>query len=89
MAVPTTSAPQPTVPADQSEYSVIGPGYTYETVEKQIGDIVLTRPLTLGWIVGFLGAATLLLLLHFAIVYLFQPSLRPGSSTSFDLASSR
>src|ERR1700730_2290678 len=71
MALPTTSAPQPTVPADQSEYPVIHPGYTYETVEKQIGDIVLTRPLTLGWIVGFLGAATLLVLLHFAIIYLF------------------
>ncbi len=71
MAAPTTSAPQPTVPADQSEYPVIRPGYTYESIEQQIGDIVLTRPLTLGWIVGFLGAATLLVLLQFAIVYLF------------------
>src|SRR5207249_8389353 len=68
---PTTIGPQPTVPAEQSEYPVIRPGYTYESVERQIGDIVLKRPLTIGWIVGFLGAATLLVLLQFAVVYLF------------------
>src|SRR5713226_7589489 len=71
MATQTVPPPQPTLPADQSPYPVIAPGYTYETVEKQIGDIVIARPFTIGWIVGFLGAATLLLLLLFAIVYLF------------------
>src|SRR5579859_1538984 len=71
MAAPTTLGPQPSVPADQSEYPVISPGYTYEAVEQQIGDIVLKRRFTVGWFVGFLGAATLLLLLHVAVVYLF------------------
>jgi molybdopterin-containing oxidoreductase family membrane subunit len=71
MAAPTLNPPQPTVPAEQSEYPVIGSGYTYDSVQKQIGDIVLTRPLTLGWIVGFFAAATFLVLLLFAIVYLF------------------
>jgi Ni/Fe-hydrogenase subunit HybB-like protein len=72
MAVETAPAvTQPTVPAEQSEYPVIAPGYTYEAVEKQIGDIVLKRPLTPGWMIGFLGAATLLVLLHIGIIYLF------------------
>src|SRR5216684_509337 len=71
MAIETVPPPQPSIPADQSPYPVIAPGYTYETVEKQIDDIVIARPFTLGWIVGFLGAATLLTLLIFAIVYLF------------------
>jgi Ni/Fe-hydrogenase subunit HybB-like protein len=71
MAVETVPVTQTTVPAEQSVYSVIAPGYTYETVEKQIDDIVLARPLTPGWIIGFIGAAMLLVLLHFGIIYLF------------------
>jgi molybdopterin-containing oxidoreductase family membrane subunit len=67
----TKVAPQPTVPAEQSEYPVIAPDYTYEKVQKQIGDIVLARPFTIGWVMGFIGAATLLMLLLVAVVYLF------------------
>src|SRR5579859_6435696 len=71
MATQTPTPPQPSLPAEQSEYPLIREGYTYETVQKQIDAIVIERPFTIGWIAGFLGAATLLMLLMFAIVYLF------------------
>src|SRR5258708_3223673 len=71
MAVETAPITQPTVPAEQSQYPVIAPGYTSETVEKPIAHTVLTRPLTPGWIIGFLGAATLLVLGNIGVVYLF------------------
>ncbi len=35
---------------------VIGPGYTYGSVTDKISSIVLTRPTSLGWYVGFLIA---------------------------------
>jgi len=62
---------QAVVPAEQSEYPVIRPGYTYETVERQIDDIVIARPITLGWAVGFVAAGILVVLLQLAIVMLF------------------
>jgi hypothetical protein len=52
MATPTAMPPGPsvqsTIPAEQSEFPVIAPGYTYEAVEKQVDDIVIARPITLG-----------------------------------------
>jgi molybdopterin-containing oxidoreductase family membrane subunit len=71
MATTITPPPQPTIPAEQSQYPVIGPGFDYETVERKVDDIVLERPLTKGWVVGFFGAATLLLLGHYAVVRLW------------------
>ena len=70
MATTITPPPQPTIPAEQSQYPVIGPGFDYDTVEQKIDDIVLERPLTKGWVVGFFGAATLLLLGHYTVVRL-------------------
>jgi len=35
---------------------VIGPGYTYGSVTDKISSIVLTRPTSLGWYIGFLIA---------------------------------
>lgn len=70
MATPTTRPRQSTVPADQSNYPVIAPGYTFETVERQIDDIVLERPLTVGWIIGFIGAGALLFVLFGALTLL-------------------
>src|SRR5581483_631162 len=69
-ALPAETSVQPTVPAEQSEFPVIRPGYTYETVEKQIGDIVLERPITFGFAIGFVGAGMLVMVLTFAVVYL-------------------
>lgn len=75
MAAPTTTSTerhvQPIVPAEQSEFPVIAPGYTYEKIEQQIDDIVIARPITVGWAVGFVAAAILVMLLTFAIVRLF------------------
>jgi len=74
MATPTVMPPGPqvqsTIPAEQSEFPVIAPGYTYEAVEKQVDDIVIARPITAGWAVGFIGAAILVVLLMYTIVRL-------------------
>jgi molybdopterin-containing oxidoreductase family membrane subunit len=75
VASPVTPPPAKTVqaqvPAEQSEFPVIQPGYTYEIVEKQIDDIVIARPITFGWVLGFMAAGTLVILLTFAIVELW------------------
>ena len=34
---------------------VIEPGYTFATVTEKISAIVLTRPTSTGWVVGFLS----------------------------------
>src|SRR5579875_3781305 len=70
IATPPEPRVQPVVPAEQSEFPVILPGYTYDAVEKQIGGIVLERPITFGWAVGFIGTAILVVLLHLAVVWL-------------------
>jgi molybdopterin-containing oxidoreductase family membrane subunit len=50
---------------------VIEPGYTFATVTDKISSIVLTRPTSNGWLVGFGIAAMLTMMLLFAIGYLF------------------
>src|SRR5260370_743992 len=56
------SAGQP--PLDSPEIRrltpVIGPGYTYGSVTDKISAIVLTRPTSLGWYIGFLIAFSLM-----------------------------
>src|ERR1700746_1414338 len=49
---------------------VIGPGYTYGSVTDKISAIVLTRPTSLGWYIGFLIAFSLLGLMTIAIGWL-------------------
>src|SRR5260370_27243067 len=49
---------------------VIGPGYTYGSVTDKISAIVLTRPTSLGWFVGFSIAFSLMGLLTVAIGWL-------------------
>jgi len=50
---------------------VIGPGHTFGTITDKISSIVLTRPTSNGWLVGF-GVATLVtMMLLYAIGYLF------------------
>jgi Ni/Fe-hydrogenase subunit HybB-like protein len=49
---------------------VIGPGYTFSSVTDKISAIVLTRPTSRSWWLGFGAAFALLMLLHLAIGYL-------------------
>src|SRR5881275_1256916 len=50
---------------------VIEPGYTFGTVTDKISSIVLTRPTSNGWFVGFGISFLVTMMLLFAIGYLF------------------
>src|SRR5438876_4435507 len=50
---------------------IIGPGQTYATVTDKISSIVLTRKWSLGWLGGFGVAFMLVMLLLYAMTYLF------------------
>ncbi len=50
---------------------VLVPGHSLGTISDKIVSIVLRRPITLGWLLGFLLAFGLLNLLGFAVSYLF------------------
>jgi Ni/Fe-hydrogenase subunit HybB-like protein len=49
---------------------VIGPGHTFATVTDKISSIVLTRPVSNGWLVGFGVMFLLTMMLLYAIGYL-------------------
>ena len=49
---------------------IIGPGHTFETVTDKISSIVLTRPVTPGWVFGLLIAFGALMLLNLSITLL-------------------
>jgi molybdopterin-containing oxidoreductase family membrane subunit len=49
---------------------VIGPGHTFATVTDKISSIVLTRPTSTGWFVGFGVAFLLTMMMLYAIGYL-------------------
>ncbi len=51
--------------------SVIGPGHTYDTVTDKISAIVLTRPYSRGWILGFAASFALMMLFLVSVTYLF------------------
>ena len=50
---------------------VIGPGHTFATVTDKISSIVLTRPVSNGWIVGFAAMFMATMVLLYALAYLF------------------
>jgi Ni/Fe-hydrogenase subunit HybB-like protein len=54
-----------------SQAPVMGPGYTFGTVTDKISSIVLTRPTSSGWFVGFGVAFLLTMMMLYAIAYLF------------------
>src|SRR5271154_4110507 len=63
---------EPRQPATLSEGApVIEPGYTFGTVTDKISSIVLTRPTSDGWFLGFGIAFLLTMMMLFAIGYLF------------------
>jgi Ni/Fe-hydrogenase subunit HybB-like protein len=49
---------------------VIEPGYTFATVTDKISSIVLTRPTSLAWVVGFGAGFLMTMMLLFALGYL-------------------
>jgi Ni/Fe-hydrogenase subunit HybB-like protein len=55
---------------DDDQDPVLEPGHTFGTVTDQISAIVLKRPFTWTWIVGFAVAFSLLMMLTVAIAYL-------------------
>src|SRR5882762_4830236 len=50
---------------------VIEPGYTFGSITDKISSIVLTRPTSLGWVVGFGAGFLMVMMLLFALGYLF------------------
>jgi Ni/Fe-hydrogenase subunit HybB-like protein len=50
---------------------IIGPGHTYATVTDKISSIVLTRKTSLGWLAAFGVAFMFVMLLLYAVTYLF------------------
>jgi len=50
---------------------VIEPGYTFGSITDKISSIVLTRPTSLGWVVGFGAGFLVVMMLLFALGYLF------------------
>jgi len=50
---------------------VLGPGHTFASVTDKISAIVLTRPTSKGWIVGFALSFSIVMLLLIAVTYLF------------------
>ena len=49
---------------------IIGPGHTFETVTDKISAIVLTRPITPGWVFGLLISFGALMLLNMVVTLL-------------------
>src|SRR2546422_5858685 len=50
---------------------VLGPGHTFHSVTEKISSIVLTRPVGRAWMGGFAISFVLLMVLIWAVVYLF------------------
>lgn len=62
------SVPQQYDPALQDE--IIGAKHSYESITKQIADIVLHRPVSPGWLISMFVSLTLLALLVVSVTYL-------------------
>src|SRR6202161_1128678 len=56
---------------DLDRAPVIEPGHTFGTVTEKISAIVLTRPASNGWFIGFGIAFLMTMMMRFAIGYLF------------------
>src|SRR6204780_5394578 len=59
------------IPVADRRVPVIAPGHTFSTITEKIANIVLTRPVSLGWILGFLIVFGMLNMLTGALGYLF------------------
>jgi molybdopterin-containing oxidoreductase family membrane subunit len=59
------------IPAADRRVPVIAPGHTFSTITEKISNIVLTRPVSLGWIFGFLIVFSVMNMLMVCLGYLF------------------
>src|ERR1700678_2501870 len=59
------------IPVADRRAPVIEPGHTFSTITEKISNIVLTRPISLGWILGFLIVFGMLNMLAGVLGYLF------------------
>ncbi len=59
------------IPVADRRAPVMAPGHTFSTITAKISDIVLRRPISLAWIVGFLVVFSGLNMLMVALGYLF------------------
>jgi Ni/Fe-hydrogenase subunit HybB-like protein len=59
------------VEAGRKRAPVIEPGHSFSTVTAKISDVVLTRPLSIGWLAGVLFCFGFVNLLLLAVGYLF------------------
>ncbi len=59
------------VPEEDQRAPVIEPGHTFHTIGEKVSNIVLKRPISLGWIFGFLVMFSLMNVLLLALGYLF------------------
>src|SRR5258705_8710037 len=59
------------VPVEDQRAPVIEPGHTFSTIGEKVSNMVLKRPVSLGWIFGFLVMFSLMNMLLLAVGYLF------------------
>src|ERR1700680_3760881 len=59
------------IPVEDRRVPVIAPGHTFHTITEKISNIVLKRPISLGWILGFLIVFGMMNMLMMALGYLF------------------
>ncbi len=59
------------IPVADRRAPVIEPGHTFSTIGEKISNIVLKRPISLGWVFGFFVAFSLMNMLLVALGYLF------------------
>ena len=59
------------IPVADRRVPVIAPGHTFSTITEKISNIVLSRPVSLGWIFGFLIVFSMMNMLMMALGYLF------------------
>ena len=59
------------IPAADRRVPVIAPGHTFSTITDKISNIVLKRPISIAWILGFLIMFSLTNMLMVALGYLF------------------
>jgi Ni/Fe-hydrogenase subunit HybB-like protein len=62
---------EPLQPSGEGRAPVIEPGHTFATITDKISSIVLTRPTSDGWYIGFGFAFLITMMLLYAVGYLF------------------
>ncbi len=66
----STAAPTSVTAPASNRPVILAAGHTYASVSDHIGDIVLTCPVTAGWLLGFFITFSLVMMLTGAIVWL-------------------